>query len=45
METALNEATPGDPRDTTSPAAMLADMEAMILRKALSTSAKLALLD
>ena len=30
-ETALNESIPGDPRDTTSPAAMLADMQKIVL--------------
>ena len=36
IETALNEATPGDPRDTTTPAAMLADMQRLLLDDALS---------
>lgn len=40
METALNEARPGDLRDTTSPAAMLADVQALTLGGALSTSAR-----
>jgi beta-lactamase class A len=35
-ETALNEATPGDPRDTTTPAAMTADIHALILGDSLS---------
>ena len=39
-ETALNEARPGDPRDTTSPAAMLADMHALLLGGSLSKSAQ-----
>lgn len=39
-ETALNEARPGDPRDTTSPAAMLADLHALTLGTALSAPAK-----
>jgi beta-lactamase class A len=30
-ETALNAAMPGDPRDTTTPAAMMADLEALLL--------------
>jgi beta-lactamase class A len=30
-ETTLNEATPGDPRDTTSPAAMATDMQTLLL--------------
>jgi len=45
METALNEARPGDPRDTTSPAAMLADLQAMTVGAALSAPAKAALQD
>lgn len=36
IETALNEATPGDPRDTTSPAAMLGTMHNLLLGEALS---------
>ncbi|WP_114768368.1 class A beta-lactamase [Microvirga subterranea] len=36
IETALNEATPGDPRDTTTPAAMLGTMEKLLLGEALS---------
>jgi len=36
IETALNEATPGDPRDTTTPAAMLANIRALVLGDALS---------
>lgn len=43
METALNEARPGDPRDTTSPAAMLGDLQAMTVGSALSAPAKVAL--
>jgi beta-lactamase class A len=39
-ETALNEARPGDPRDTTSPAAMLADLHALALGSVLSKSAR-----
>jgi beta-lactamase class A len=35
-ETALNEARPGDPRDTTTPAAMLGDMQKILLGDALS---------
>jgi len=35
-EPAVNEATPGDPRDTTSPAAMLADIKALTDGTALS---------
>ncbi|MDJ0388874.1 class A beta-lactamase [Roseomonas sp. E05] len=40
METALNEARPGDPRDTTSPAAMLADLRALTSGKALSDASR-----
>jgi len=40
METALNEARPGDPRDTTSPASMLADLQALTVGSALSEPAK-----
>ncbi len=39
-ETALNEARPGDPRDTTSPAAMLADLHALTLSSVLSKPAR-----
>ena len=39
IETDLNEAVPGDPRDTTSPAAMLADLHALALGPALSAAA------
>jgi beta-lactamase class A len=39
-ETALNEAIPGDPRDTTTPAAMLADMRALLLGEALSAGSR-----
>jgi beta-lactamase class A len=39
-ETALNEARPGDPRDTTSPAAMLADLRALTLGPALSAASR-----
>lgn len=39
-ETALNEAAPGDPRDTTSPAAMLGLLEALLLGKALSDASR-----
>ena len=35
-EPSLNEAVPGDPRDTTSPAAMLGNLQAILLGKALS---------
>jgi beta-lactamase class A len=35
-EPTLNEATPGDPRDTTTPAAMLANIRSLVLGEALS---------
>lgn len=35
-EPSLNEAVPGDPRDTTSPVAMLGNLQAILLGKALS---------
>ena len=35
-ETALNESLPGDPRDTTTPAAMLANLDSLVLGSALS---------
>ncbi len=40
METALNEATPGDVRDTTSPAAMLADIQTLTVGNGLSAPAR-----
>jgi beta-lactamase class A len=40
IEPDLNEAVPGDPRDTTSPAAMLADLRALLLGNALSQESK-----
>lgn len=40
METALNEALPGDPRDTTSPEAMLTSMQALVLGQALSPASR-----
>jgi beta-lactamase class A len=40
IETALNEAVPGDPRDTTTPAAMLADIQALVLGDALSEKSR-----
>ncbi|MDQ2701341.1 MAG: class A beta-lactamase [Pseudomonadota bacterium] len=43
-ETMLNEATPGDPRDTTTPAAMAADMQAVLLGDVLSASSRSQLL-
>lgn len=39
-ETALNEATPGDPRDTTSPAAMAASLQALVLGDVLSEDSR-----
>ena len=39
-ETALNEALPCDPRDTTAPGVMLADLEALTLGSALSTASR-----
>ena len=44
METALNEARPGDPRDTTSPGSMLADLAALTVGPALSQAARMTLL-
>ena len=40
IEPDLNEAIPGDPRDTTSPAAMLANLHALVLGNALSTASQ-----
>jgi beta-lactamase class A len=40
METELNEALPGDSRDTTTPAAMLADLQAVTLGSVLSPSSR-----
>lgn len=40
IEPALNEARPGDVRDTTSPAAMLGNLEKLLLGNALSSSAR-----
>jgi beta-lactamase class A len=39
-ETALNEAKPGDPRDTTSPNAMLGNLNTLLLGKALSPESR-----
>ncbi|RAR58352.1 beta-lactamase class A [Paraburkholderia unamae] len=39
-ETTLNEAIPGDPRDTTTPAAMLSDMRALLLGERLSAGSR-----
>jgi beta-lactamase class A len=40
IETALNEATPGDPRDTTTPAAMLGTMQKLVLGDALAPTSR-----
>jgi beta-lactamase class A len=40
IETDLNEALPGDPRDTTSPVAMLADLKTLLLGSTLKTSSR-----
>jgi beta-lactamase class A len=40
METALNEAKPGDPRDTTTPAAMLGNLQKIVLGDALSAKSR-----
>lgn len=40
IETALNEGTPGDPRDTTSPAAMLGTMQKLVAGQALSGASR-----
>jgi beta-lactamase class A len=40
VEPGLNEATPGDPRDTTTPAAMLEDMRKLVLGDALSKASR-----
>lgn len=45
IETALNEATPGDPRDTTTPLSMLADMERLLLGDALKPASRTQLID
>jgi beta-lactamase class A len=39
-ETELNEATPGDPRDTTTPAAALKSLQKLVLGKALSETSR-----
>jgi len=44
-ETELNEAIPGDPRDTTSPAAMLDDMRSLLLGDTLSPASRKRLAD
>ena len=40
IETELNEARPGDPRDTTTPVAMLGTMQRLLIEDALSTSSR-----
>ena len=40
IETGLNDAVPGDPRDTTTPAAMTANLETLLLRGTLSPSSR-----
>lgn len=45
IETELNEAIPGDPRDTTTPAAMLDDMRALLLGDALTPASRKQLAD
>ena len=40
IETALNEALPGDPRDTTSPAAMVGNMQKLLLGNELSAGSR-----
>lgn len=44
-ETTLNEALPHDPRDTTSPAAMIADMKKLLLGNSLSSPSRKQLTD
>lgn len=44
-ETALNEATPGDPRDTTTPAAMVGLLRTLLLGDALSPASRRQLAD
>jgi beta-lactamase class A len=39
-EPTLNDATPGDPRDTTTPLSMLKDIEALVLAEALSAGSR-----
>ncbi|WP_233834041.1 class A beta-lactamase [Paraburkholderia sp. ZP32-5] len=44
IEPALNEATPGDPRDTTTPNAMLGNLRELTLGERLSTASRMQLL-
>lgn len=45
IEPALNEARPGDPRDTTTPGAMVSSMESLLLGPALSAASRMRLID
>jgi beta-lactamase class A len=45
MELALNEGSPGDPRDTTSPAAMTANLQKLLLGETLSQASRTKLAD
>ncbi len=45
MELALNEGAPGDPRDTTSPAAMTANLQKLLLGETLSQASRTKLTD
>jgi len=45
IETALNEAAPGDPRDTTTPSAMLANMRTLLLETRLSAGSRRQLIE
>ena len=45
METALNEAAPGDARDTTTPLAMLGDLDRLLLGDVLSAASRAQLTD
>jgi beta-lactamase class A len=40
METSLNESLPGDPRDTTSPGAMVGDLRSVLLGNVLSSASR-----
>jgi beta-lactamase class A len=45
METALNEAIPADPRDTTTPLAMLGDLDRLLLGDVLSPASRARLIE
>jgi beta-lactamase class A len=45
IEPALNEAAPGDPRDTTTPSAMLGDLKALLVGNALARASRERLID